>query len=42
MKHYIETYFDTGLMHPAWPYINFTLFMLSFIAGIAAIIMETL
>lgn len=37
-KHYIETEFDTGMMHPAWPYINFALFILSFIIGIGAVI----
>lgn len=38
----IKTEFDTGLMHPAWPYINFILFILSFILGIVAFILEVL
>lgn len=42
MKDLIKTEFDTGLIHPAWPYINFILFILSFILGIAAFIMEVL
>lgn len=37
IKHYIESEFDTG-MDKNWCYINFILFVLSFVIGIAGII----